>query len=182
MNRYVVISLQSKTKKTVDSLTELGCVELVDRQLTGNTFSSYTYWERLDTAALEDLGGPDVFSDPEHCWFDDTIDEFLQFTSGASLIFDQAKRDIQEINTEIVRLNRAPIDSPPYQSVDNMIGITYPDSVPHILHVAERFGIEIPTGSIVDCARLLAEVYLALTDYDNYCDRGPDPGWRRVSI
>lgn len=163
MNRCVVVTQQNSFDAVGEPLTELACVELANRHFTGVVFSSYIYKERIAPAARQKITGFSPVMECEQNIFDDSVAEFLQFISGANLVFIDSQNCIQKINSELTRLYKAPIEAPSYEYTEELIKTVYPKNTPHILHVAQRLGLDTHSETIIDCGRMHAEIYLALT-------------------
>lgn len=82
-------------------IIEIGCVELVDRKLTGNNYHQYIQPDReSDAAALEVHGITTEFllDKPR---FVDVIEGFLEYIRGAELIIHNAPFDIGFLDHEL---------------------------------------------------------------------------------
>ncbi len=81
---------------------EIGCVELVDRRLSGNHFHQYLNPERdIEDGALEVHGISREFLQDKPV-FADVVEEFLEFIDGAELIIHNAPFDIGFLDAELV--------------------------------------------------------------------------------
>jgi DNA polymerase III subunit epsilon len=79
---------------------EIGCVEIVDRKLTGKTFHSYINPEREVEAgafAVHGISTDFLCNKPKFC---DLLEELLSFINGAELIIHNAPFDIGFLNHE----------------------------------------------------------------------------------
>ncbi len=93
-------------------LIEIGCVELVNRRLTGRHYHQYINPQReIDAGAMEVHGITNEFV-ADKPTFDLVVEEFIEFVSGAELIIHNAPFDIGFINAELLRLGRglSPLD------------------------------------------------------------------------
>ena len=82
-------------------IIEIGCVELIDRKLTGNHFHVYLNPQRLvDEAAFRVHGISDEFLQDKPL-FEDKVSDFLQFVGGAELIIHNAPFDLSFLNNEL---------------------------------------------------------------------------------
>ena len=71
-------------------IIEIGCVELVDRKLTGKHYHQYIQPEReIDQGALEVHGISNEFLADKPV-FSHIVDEFLAFVDGAELVIHNA--------------------------------------------------------------------------------------------
>ena len=85
-------------------LIEIGCVEMIERQLTGNTFHCYINPGMLiDKEAIAVHGITDTFL-KDKPYFEDIVKPFLSFIQGAELIAHNAKFDVSFIDYELQRL------------------------------------------------------------------------------
>lgn len=85
-------------------IIEIGCVELINRRLTGKTFHTYIQPEReIDAGAIAVHGITNEFlmDKPK---FIEIAEEFKQFIIGAELIIHNAPFDVGFIESEFVRL------------------------------------------------------------------------------
>ena len=75
-------------------IIEIGCVELIDRQLTGNHFHVYLNPERdIDEGAFKVHGiSRDFLEDKPK--FTDIIDDFINFIKSSELIIHNAPFDV----------------------------------------------------------------------------------------
>lgn len=88
-------------------IIEIGCVEIVDRQLTGNRYHVYINPEReVDAGAREVHGITDEFLADKPV-FAAIVDDFLAFATGARLVIHNAPFDTGFINHELAMLRSA---------------------------------------------------------------------------
>jgi len=82
-------------------IIEIGCVELVNRRRSGQSFQRYLCPDRtIDTAAVDVHGIDDAFlADKPH--FPDIVDEFLDFVRGAELVIHNAPFDVAFLDREL---------------------------------------------------------------------------------
>jgi DNA polymerase-3 subunit epsilon len=141
-------------------IIEIGCVELLDRKLTGNTFHQYINPERnVDDGAIEIHGITNEFL-ADKPFFADIFDDFIDFVKGSELVIHNAPFDVGFINHEIkytsctildtLKLAR---DNHPGQknNLDALCRRYYIDNSNRQLH-----------GALLD-SEILADVYLAMT-------------------
>ncbi len=84
-------------------IIEIGCVELIDRRLTGNNFHQYLQPDReIDDAAVEVHGiTMEFLADKPR--FEDVADDFVRYVEGAELIIHNAPFDVGFLNAELER-------------------------------------------------------------------------------
>ena len=82
-------------------IIEIGCIELVDRKLTGNHFHVYLNPERpIDEGAFRVHGISIEFLNDKPL-FKDVAQDFLNFIEGAELIIHNAPFDVGFVNAEL---------------------------------------------------------------------------------
>ena len=150
-------------------IIELGCVELVNRRATGQTFHRYVNPERaVDAGALEVHGIDDEFlaTQPR---FAEVAGEFLAFVQGAELVIHNADFDVEFINHELRRLNDATQDILRQCTILDTLGLArrlHPGQRNSLDALAKRYSVDNSRrelhGALLD-AQILADVYLAMT-------------------
>src|SRR5438132_4533136 len=105
--RQIVLDTETTglNPRSGDRIIEVGCVELVNRRLTGNNFHSYINPERdSEEGALAVHGLTTEFlSDKPK--FAEIADELRDYISGAEVIIHNAPFDIGFLDAEFNRLN-----------------------------------------------------------------------------
>lgn len=150
-------------------IIEIGCIELVNRRLSKNSFHCYVNPERsVDKGAFEVHGIDNDFLSTQPC-FSDISEDFLGFVNGTELVIHNADFDVGFINHELRRLERVPREiSDICQIIDtlSMARRMHPGQRNSLDALAKRYNVDISKrelhGALVD-ARILAEVYLAMT-------------------
>lgn len=148
-------------------LVEIGCVELVNRIPSGQTFHRYLNPEREMPAEAFAIHGlsTQFLSDKE--LFVDIADEFLQFIGDAPLIIHNASFDIGFINAELDRVARAPVGRERLVDTLLLARRKNPGGPNRLDDLCARYGIDnsrrTKHGALLD-AELLAEVYIELID------------------
>lgn len=153
---------------------EIGCVELVNRRLTGRTFHHYLNPEReIDEAALKVHGITQAWL-ADKPRFADIAQDLLEFVRGAELIIHNAAFDLEFLEAEL-----AGLPAKARLGMDSKLGevCTVLDTLPlartqfpgqrnSLDALCKRLGIDGSArelhGALLD-AQLLAEVYLAIT-------------------
>lgn len=150
-------------------IIEIGCVELVNRQLTGQTFHVYLQPDRdIDPDAVKVHGITNEFL-VDKPRFSNIAPHFLTFIEGAELIIHNAPFDVGFLNAELTLWNpqQLPIDKT-HPIVDTLILAKrqYAGQKNSLDALCKRFNIDNTHrqlhGALLD-AQLLAEVYLAMT-------------------
>ncbi|MFL2553210.1 MAG: DNA polymerase III subunit epsilon [Candidatus Rariloculaceae bacterium] len=150
-------------------IIEIGCIELVNRRVTQNSFHRYINPQRaVDKGALAVHGIGDEFlvSQP---LFAEVADEFLDFVDGAQLVIHNAEFDIGFINHEFSRLNEPLIDIRGRCEILDTLALArklHPGQRNSLDALAKRYSVDISKrelhGALLD-AQILADVYLAMT-------------------
>jgi DNA polymerase-3 subunit epsilon len=148
-------------------LVEIGCIELVNRFPTGQTFHHYLNPERdvpPEAYAIHGLSHEFLKSKPV---FASIAVDLLAFIGDAALIAHNAVFDLGFVNAELERVKQAPI--PRDRLVDTLLLARrkYPGGSNRLDDLCARFGIDnsrrTKHGALLD-AELLAEVYVELVD------------------
>jgi DNA polymerase-3 subunit epsilon len=155
-----------------DRIIEIGCVEVVNRQLTGNNFHRYINPERdSEEGALAVHGLTTEFlSDKPK--FGEIADELRDYVKDAEIIIHNAPFDLAFLDAEFERLELP-------RFADHVVEITDTLATAKEMHpgkrnsldaLCDRYGISNAHrtlhGALLD-AELLAEVYLAMTRGQN---------------
>jgi DNA polymerase III subunit epsilon len=149
-----------------DRLVEIGCVEIVNRFLTGRVFHRYVNPERtmpLEAFAVHGLSDAFLSDKP---LFRDVATEFLEFIGQDTLVIHNASFDVNFLNHELKRLKIGPID--PSRVIDTltMARRRHPGAQNSLDALCTRYGIDnsrrTKHGALMD-AEILAEVYAELT-------------------
>ena len=151
-----------------DRIIEVGCVELLNRKLTGQRFHRYINPEReVEAGALAVHGlSNDFLQDKPR--FAEIVSVFLDFVQGAELVIHNAAFDIGFLNNELALLDKSPLEHPCPGVVDTlkMARDLHPGRRNSLDALCERYAINNSGrtlhGALLD-AELLAEVYLAMT-------------------
>ncbi len=149
-------------------IIEIGCVEMRNRRLTNRHFHRYLNPEReIDAGALSVHGiSLEFLQDKPR--FAEVAAEFLDFVRGAELIIHNAAFDIGFLNTELARLDMAPIGTVCHgvQDTLRMAKDLHPGKKNNLNALCERYGVDNSHrtlhGALLD-AEILAEVYVAMT-------------------
>jgi DNA polymerase-3 subunit epsilon len=152
--------------KTGDRMVEIGCVEMIGRVATGNTYHAYYNPERDMPAAAEAVHGLSISFLEGKPLFGATVDELLEFLGDAPLVAHNAGFDFGFLNTELERIGREPI------AMDRMVDTVaiarkkHPGAKLSLDALCTRYGIDrshrIKHGALLD-AELLGQVYVELT-------------------
>jgi len=150
-------------------IIEIGCVEVVDRKLTGNHYHQYIKPEReIDEQAIEVHGiTPEFLADKPV--FSDIVDEFMTFVDGGELVIHNAPFDVGFINHEL-RLHQGQYTVlTDYCSVVDTLTMArqkHPGQKNNLDALCKRYMVDNSQrdlhGALLD-AEILADVYLMMT-------------------
>ncbi|RJX34155.1 MAG: DNA polymerase III subunit epsilon [Oxalobacter sp.] len=154
--------------KSGDRIIEIGCVELINRQLTGNNFHVYINPERdSELGALEVHGLTTEFlSDKPK--FAEIAEDFLSYVKDAEIIIHNAPFDLGFLDAELERLSFSAFRSHVDSITDTLVTARsmFPGKRNSLDALCDRLDISNSHrtlhGALLDAA-LLAEVYLAMT-------------------
>lgn len=149
-------------------IIEIGCVELIDRKLTGNHFHVYLNPQRpVDPEAFRIHGISDEFLQDKPL-FSEKAEDFLQFIDGSELIIHNAPFDVGFLNFEL-NFNKRKKKLEDYCSIIDTLVLArekYPGQRNSLDALCKRYGIDHFNrqlhGALLD-AEILALVYLAMT-------------------
>jgi DNA polymerase-3 subunit epsilon len=151
-----------------DRIIEIGCVELLNRKLTGQRFHRYINPEReVEAGALAVHGLSNEFLQDKPR-FGEIVAAFLDFIRGAELIIHNAAFDTGFLDNELALQQQAPLGRICTGIVDTlkMARELHPGRRNSLDALCERYAIDNSGrtlhGALLD-AELLAEVYLAMT-------------------
>jgi DNA polymerase III subunit epsilon len=149
-------------------IIEIGCLELNNRRLTGRSFHRYVNPERdieQGALAVHGLTREQLAKEPT---FAEIHAELLDFVRDAELIIHNAPFDIAFLNVELARLGGAPPITDLCTVLDTLALARqmHPGQRNSLDALCKRYSVDNSHreyhGALLD-ARLLAEVYLAMT-------------------
>src|SRR5215467_4306521 len=148
-----------------DRLVEVGCIELVNRMPTGQTFHRYINPQREMAAEAFAVHGLSTEFLADKPFFHEVVEEFLAFIGDAPLVIHNASFDIGFINAELDRLNLAPIARERLVDTLLLARRKHPGVSNRLDDLCSRYAIDnshrTKHGALLD-AELLAEVYVDL--------------------
>jgi DNA polymerase-3 subunit epsilon len=148
---------------------EIGCVELVNRRLTGNNFHQYLQPDRaIDEGALAVHGITDEFLADKPRMVN-VVDDFVDYIRDAELIIHNAPFDVGFLNHEFALLEGEWGQVEDYCMITDslvMARTRYPGQRNSLDALCKRLDVDNSSreyhGALLD-ARILADVYLAMT-------------------
>ena len=147
---------------------EIGCVELIDRRLSGKHFHQYLNPQReIEGGALEVHGISNEFLQDKPL-FEDVVEEFLEFIEGSELIIHNAPFDVGFLDSELALLQRQDRLSDHAGVLDTLelARDLHPGQRNSLDALCKRYEVDNSSrtlhGALLD-AEILADVYLAMT-------------------
>ncbi|OYU47978.1 MAG: DNA polymerase III subunit epsilon [Rhizobiales bacterium PAR1] len=149
-----------------DRLVEIGCVEIVNRFLTGRVYHQYINPQRsMPIEAFNVHGLSEAFLADKPV-FKDIADEFLAFIAEDTLVIHNASFDIGFLNHELKRLGKGPIAQSRVVDTLTLARRRHPGQQNSLDALCNRYGIDnsrrTKHGALLD-SEILAEVYAELT-------------------
>lgn len=168
-------------------IIEIGCVELIDRKLTGNHYHQYINPQReIDSGAIEVHGITNEYL-ADKPLFKDICADFLAFIDGAELVIHNAPFDVGFINHEFAMLQNGPGKVEQYCGVLDTLVMArkkHPGQRNSLDALCKRYGIDNSMrdlhGALLD-SEILADVYLLMTGGQTMLSLGGDEGSDRVT-
>ena len=180
--RQIVLDTETTGLETSQDhrIIEIGCVEMINRKLTGRHYHQYINPQRkVDEGAMEVHGITLDFLLGKPT-FKQAADEFIEFIRGAELVIHNAPFDVGFIDAELSRL------SPGSEAVRDICEVTdtlqmarhkHPGQRNNLDALCQRYEIDNTSrslhGALLD-AEILAEVYLAMTGGQTSLGLGSD--------
>lgn len=149
-------------------IIEIGCVELMERQLTGRNYHVYINPEReveAEAITIHGITNEFLVDKPR---FAEIADEFFEFIKGAELVIHNAAFDVGFMDAEFARLKPVRKTADHCGVVDSLAiaRARHPGQKNNLDALCKRYGVDNSNrdlhGALLD-AEILADVYLLLT-------------------
>ena len=173
--RQIVLDTETTglNPKKGDRIVEIGCVEMIDRKLTGKHYHVYINPERdipEEVVAVHGITNEQVKDSPK---FRDIAEELWVFLEGAELVIHNAAFDMGFLNAEYQLFAKE--QNEPFQKLETACAVLdtlkvarekHPGSKVSLDALCKRYGIDNSHrtlhGALLD-SEILADVYLMLT-------------------
>jgi DNA polymerase III subunit epsilon len=150
-------------------IIEIGCVELIDRNITGNDYHVYINpGRKVDEGAMAVHGLSDLFLSDKSV-FSSVVDDFLSYVKGSELLIHNAAFDVGFLNYELSLLKRKVSKLSDYCTISDTLLMAREKHVGarnSLDALCKRYEVDSSErelhGALLD-ASLLAKVYLAMT-------------------
>jgi DNA polymerase-3 subunit epsilon len=168
--RQIVLDTETTGLEPQDGhrIIEIGCVELIDRRLTGNNFHQYLQPDReIDAGAVEVHGITNEFL-VDKPRFQDVLADFVGYIRGAELVIHNAPFDVGFINHELSLCAHGQQVADLCAVLDTLVMARklHPGQKNNLDALCKRYEIDNSRrdlhGALLD-AEILADVYLAMT-------------------
>ena len=171
MERLIVLDNET-TGLDVDNghkIIEIGCIEIIDRNITQNSFHKYINPQRIiDEKAYEvhGISNKDLRDKPI---FDDIVDEFMLYISDSPLIIHNAPFDLGFLKSEYTQSNQDHASLDGSREIIDTLKIarkSSPGKRNTLDALCSRYSVDNTDrslhGALLD-AKLLTNVYLRMT-------------------
>lgn len=155
-----------------DRVIEIGCVELIDRRLTGNNFHCYLNPERDSEEGALAVHGLTTEFLRDKPKFADIARELSVYLNGAEVVIHNAPFDVGFLDAEFARLDQPRFAAQVSKVIDTLVHAKemHPGKRNSLDALCDRYGISnghrTLHGALLD-AELLADVFLAMTRGQN---------------
>jgi DNA polymerase III subunit epsilon len=152
--------------KQGDRIVEIGCIELVNRVETGNIYHAYFNPGMPMPSIAEQVHGlSDVFLSDKP-YFEDTVEDLLDFLGDSPLVAHNAMFDFGFLNAELGNCGRLHISMSRMIDTLAMSKARHPGAKHSLDALCTRYGVDrshrVNHGALLDAA-LLSQVYIELT-------------------
>lgn len=165
MKREIIVDTETTgLDRKIDRIVEIGCVEVIDLTVTGNTWHKYinpTHPVSREAFQIHGLSNEFLKTKPS---FRRIANQFLKFIEGATLVAHNASFDVGMINAELERLELPCLQN---EIVDSLaLAREKRPGARHTLDaLCRHYKIDLSRrdkhGALLD-SELLAEVYIEL--------------------
>jgi len=169
--RQIVLDTETTGLSTAQGhrIIEIGCIEMVNRRLTGREFHRFLNPERDIDEGAEAVHGISRAQLETEPYFRDIVDEFLEFVAGSELIIHNADFDVGFLEHELRLMQHPqPMLAAHCRILDtlSLAREIHPGQRNSLDALCKRYEVDASKrdvhGALID-SELLARVYLAMT-------------------
>ena len=188
--RQIVLDTETTGLSTKQGhrIIEIGCIELVNRRVTGQHYHTFLNPDRdIDEGAerVHGISRDDLETAPR---FPEIVDELLAFVTGAELVIHNAEFDVGFIDNELKLMKHSKPKITQHSDVLDTLKLArklHPGQRNSLDALCKRYAVDASNrdlhGALID-SELLARVYLAMTggqtalSLDEEVTAGPSAG------
>ena len=169
--RQIVLDTETTGLSTAQGhrIIEIGCVELVNRRLTGREYHRFLNPEREIDEGAERVHGISIQDLQGQPRFADIAEEFLDFIRGSELVIHNAEFDVGFLDHELALMNHQSPEMIHHATILDTLTLArelHPGQRNTLDALCRRYEVDASKrdvhGALID-ADLLARVYLAMT-------------------
>ncbi len=169
--RQIVLDTETTGLSTSQGhrIIEIGCVELVNRRITGRDFHRYLNPDRDIDQGAEAVHGISIEDLATAPRFHEIVDELLEFVRGAELVIHNAEFDVGFLEHELELMEHPQPKIARHATVLDTLTLAremHPGQRNSLDALCKRYEVDASNrdlhGALID-ADLLARVYLAMT-------------------
>lgn len=171
MTRQIVLDTETTGLEPSQGhrIIEIGCVELINRRLTGNNYHQYLQPDReIDEGALQVHGISNEFLQDKPR-FNDIVDDLMNYLKGAELVIHNAPFDVGFLDNELKLLGTGLGTINDHCSITDTLLMArkmHPGQKNNLDALCKRYDVSNTQrelhGALLD-AEILSEVYLRMT-------------------
>ena len=171
MSRQIVLDTETTGLEPGQGhrIIEIGCVELINRRLTGNNYHQYLQPDReIDEGALQVHGISNEFL-KDKPRFNDIVDDLMNYLKDAELVIHNAPFDVGFINHELKSVDKGLGSIADHCTVIDTLVMArkmHPGQKNNLDALCRRYDVNNTQrdlhGALLD-AEILSEVYLRMT-------------------
>ena len=169
-NRFIFLDTETTglSAEAGDRILEIGCVELINRKLTGNNLHFYINPERAsheDALKVHGISDESLLDKPK---FGQLADEIINYLSGADIFIHNASFDVAFLDKELALCGKDSFSAYVNRITDTqtMAKQLFPGKRNSLDALCDRYGVDNSSrklhGALLD-AELLADVYICMT-------------------
>jgi DNA polymerase III subunit epsilon len=152
--------------KQGDRIVEIGCIELINRVETGNSFHAYFNPAMAMPSIAEQVHGLNDAFLSDKPYFEDVVEDLLDFLGDSPLVAHNAMFDFGFLNAELGNCGRLHISMSRMIDTLAMSKARHPGAKHSLDALCTRYGVDrshrVNHGALLDAA-LLSQVYIELT-------------------
>jgi DNA polymerase III subunit epsilon len=149
-----------------DRMVEIGCIEMVGRVMTGETFHCYFNPQRAMPPGAEQVHGLSEKFLSDKPLFAQKAQEMLRFLGDSPLVAHNASFDFGFLNMELEKCGHSPIAMERMVDTIAIARVKHPGAKMSLDALCTRYGIDrshrVKHGALLD-SELLAHLYIELT-------------------